>query len=96
MASTMTEKGSPGYDLRETRDYQNFIDGEWVASSSSKTFENRNPANTSDLIGTFQESNAEDVDRAVQAAHRAFLKWRLVPGPRRGELIYRVAEILKR
>ena len=37
--------------------YKNFINGEWVASRSGETFENRNPANTDDLIGVFQQSN---------------------------------------
>ncbi|MGA7616357.1 MAG: aldehyde dehydrogenase family protein [Thermoanaerobaculia bacterium] len=82
--------------LRETRAYSNFIDGKWVPSHTGKTFENRNPANTDDLIGTFQNSDADDVNRAVEAAHRAFLKWRLVPAPRRGEYLYKVAQLLQR
>jgi NAD-dependent aldehyde dehydrogenases len=46
----------------------NFIDGEWVSSVSGKLFENRNPANASDLIGLFQQSVAADAVRAVDAA----------------------------
>jgi acyl-CoA reductase-like NAD-dependent aldehyde dehydrogenase len=61
----------------------NFIDGEWVSSVSGKLFENRNPANTSDLIGLFQQSVAADAVRAVDAAHRAYQHWRLVPAPKR-------------
>jgi len=82
--------------LRETRDYKNFVDGQWVASSSGNTFENRNPANGNDLIGTFQESNANDVTAAVDAADEAFKSWRLVPAPKRAEYLYRVGDILKR
>src|SRR5689334_6423453 len=74
--------------------YHNLIDGEWVESSSGETFENLNPADTRDLIGIFQKSNKTDVDTAVEAATRAFSKWRLVPAPRRAEIIYRAAEIL--
>jgi aldehyde dehydrogenase (NAD+) len=82
--------------LRPARDYKNFIDGQWIASASGKTFENRNPANTDDLIGTFQESNADDLNRAVDAADRAFQSWRLVPAPRRADYLYAVGNILKR
>ncbi len=61
--------GSIRYELAVWRQRQpqpptsNYIDGEWVASRSGKTFENRNPANTDDLIGVFQHSTAEDVQR---------------------------------
>src|SRR3954454_24032712 len=74
--------------------YRNFIDGEWVESASGETFENRNPADTRDVVGIFQKSNREDVYAAVDAARRAFLKWRLVPAPRRAEIIYLAAEML--
>jgi aldehyde dehydrogenase (NAD+) len=74
----------------------NFIDGEWVKSRTGKTFENRNPADNDDLIGTFQESNEADVSAAIDAAHRAFEKWRLTPAPRRADYLYRVGEILRR
>ncbi|HEY8671961.1 MAG TPA: aldehyde dehydrogenase family protein [Terriglobales bacterium] len=74
--------------------YKNFIDGEWVESSTGETFENRNPADTRDVVGIFQASGKDDVDAAVDAAKRAFAKWRLVPAPRRAEIIYRAAEIL--
>jgi alpha-ketoglutaric semialdehyde dehydrogenase len=78
----------------KTRVFQNFIDGEWVASSSGETFENLNPADTRDVVGIFQKSKAADVEAAVDAAKRAFAKWRLVPAPRRAEIVYRAAEIL--
>ena len=78
----------------QARVFKNYIDGEWVESSTGETFENRNPANTRDLVGIFQKSAREDVDTAVQAAKRAFQKWRLVPAPRRAEIVFRAAEIL--
>jgi aldehyde dehydrogenase (NAD+) len=77
-----------------TKTYRNFIDGKWVDAKSGKTFENRNPANWDELIGTFPKSDHEDVDLAVAAAKRAFEKWRLVPAPRRGDILRKVGDIL--
>jgi len=77
-----------------TRTYKNFIDGEWVEASTGDTFEDRNPADTRDVVGIFQKSGRADVDAAVDAAKRAFTKWRLVPAPRRAEIVYRAAEML--
>jgi acyl-CoA reductase-like NAD-dependent aldehyde dehydrogenase len=74
----------------------NYIDGEWRAAKSGKTLENRNPANTDDLIGLFPASGAADVEAAVAAAKKAFAVWRLVPAPKRGEILYRVGELLKK
>ena len=74
--------------------YKNFIDGEWVESSSSETFENLNPADTRDVVGIFQRSTKEDVDAAVEAAAQAFEKWRLFPAPRRAEILYDASRIL--
>src|SRR3989442_14872595 len=74
--------------------YKNFIDGKWVDSSTGETFENLNPADTRDLVGIFQKSGKADVDAAIDAAKRAFAKWRLVPAPRRAEIVYRAAEML--
>jgi acyl-CoA reductase-like NAD-dependent aldehyde dehydrogenase len=77
-----------------TKVYKNFIDGEWVEASTGQTFENRNPADTRDVVGIFQRSGKADVDAAVGAAKQAFAKWRLIPAPRRAEIIYRAAEML--
>jgi acyl-CoA reductase-like NAD-dependent aldehyde dehydrogenase len=74
--------------------YKNYIDGRWVQARSGKTFENRNPANRDDLIGIFPASVSEDVDDAVTAAKKAFLKWRLVPAPKRGEMLFKAGELL--
>ena len=75
---------------------QNYIDGHWAGALSGKTFENRNPADRNDLIGLFPASGADDVGRAVAAAKQAFPRWRLVPAPKRGEILYRVGELLKK
>src|SRR5690349_16473823 len=78
----------------QTRVFKNYIDGEWVEASTGETFENRNPADTRDVVGIFQRSAKADVDQAIDAARQAFLKWRLVPAPRRAEIVYAAAEML--
>src|SRR4051812_18594408 len=74
--------------------YKNYVDGQWVSSSSGQTFENRNPANTDDLIGVFQQSNTQDVDAAIAAAAKAYEQWRLVPAPLRAEMLFKAAQII--
>ena len=77
--------------------FKNFINGEWVESSSGVAFEDRNPADTRELVGMFPRSTAEDVDAAVHAAADAFESWRPVPAPKRAEILYRAAEtVVKR
>ena len=78
----------------KTTTYFNFIDGSWVQSVSGNVFENRNPANQDDLIGVFQRSTRADVERAIDAAARAYEGWRLVPAPRRAELLFRAAQLI--
>jgi acyl-CoA reductase-like NAD-dependent aldehyde dehydrogenase len=75
--------------------YKNLIGGEWVESRSGQTFENKNPANSKDVIGIFPRSTKDDVNEAVEAAKKAFERWRLTPAPRRGEIIYRCSQILQ-
>src|SRR5436309_6422487 len=82
--------------MAEVKTYRNFINGEWVTSSSGKVFENRNPADSSEIVGYFQDSVAGDVEQAVAAAREAFRKWRLTPAPKRAEYLYKVGEILVR
>jgi len=72
---------------------QNFIGGEWVDAASGETFESTSPAD-GEAIGTFPKSGADDVDRAVSAAKAAYEEWRLVPAPKRGELLFRFAQLL--
>jgi alpha-ketoglutaric semialdehyde dehydrogenase len=76
------------------RVFKNFINGEWVGAKSGKTLENRNPANTDEIIGEFPLSGPEDVDAAVSAARNAYKSWRLTPAPKRAEILFRVAELL--
>src|SRR5580700_7371894 len=74
--------------------YKNYINGEWVDGSGAAAIEDRNPANRDELIGMFPSSTGADVNRAVDAAKEAYKKWRLVPAPKRAEILYRAAEIL--
>src|SRR5712691_7313453 len=78
----------------ETKTFRNFIDGEWVDAASGDTFDSTSPA-TGELIGTFPKSGPEDVDRAVEAAKRAYEEWRLVPAPARGEILYRFGGLVR-
>src|SRR5882762_6376255 len=81
-------------DSNPTKVYKNFIDGEWVESSTGETFEDRNPADTREVVAIFQKSGKADVDAAVDAAKQAFERWRLVPAPRRAEIVFRAAAML--
>lgn len=74
--------------------FKNFINGEWVESSSGQTYENRNPANHEEVVGIFQKSTADDVKKAIDAAAEAYKSWRLVPAPKRGEILFRIASRL--
>ncbi|MEW6126358.1 MAG: aldehyde dehydrogenase family protein [Acidobacteriota bacterium] len=74
----------------------NFINGKWVAPASGEYLENRNPADTRELVGRFPASNAEDVNQAVAAAKAAFQIWRKTPAPRRAEILFKAGEILIR
>src|ERR687895_1060382 len=76
------------------REFKNFIGGEWVGAASGETFESLVPA-TGESLGTFPRSGVEDVDRAVAAAKEAFEEWRLVPAPKRGEILLRFARLLE-
>ncbi|HYZ79494.1 MAG TPA: aldehyde dehydrogenase family protein [Gaiellaceae bacterium] len=78
----------------ETKTFKNFIGGEWVEAASGETFESKSPA-TGEIIGVFPKSGPEDADRAVAAAKEAYEEWRLVPAPKRGEILFRFARLLE-
>ena len=73
---------------------KNYINGKWIASKSRETFQSINPANIDEVVGIVSKSGREDVDEAVNAARQAYEGWRLTPAPRRGEILFRVAERL--
>jgi len=76
------------------RTFQNFIGGEWVDAAAGETFDSLSPA-TGERIGTFPKSGPDDVDRAVAAAKDAYASWRLVPAPKRGEIVFRFAALVQ-
>ena len=80
--------------MSEPKTYPNYIDGEWV--TSDRTFEDLNPADTSDCVGIFCKANQADVNVAAQAAEDAFPAWAALTGPARGAYLYKVADILER
>jgi acyl-CoA reductase-like NAD-dependent aldehyde dehydrogenase len=79
--------------LLRAKTFKNYIGGEWVEAASGETFESTSPAN-GDRVGVFPKSGPDDVERAVEAARAAFEEWRLVPAPKRGEILFRFAQLL--
>jgi alpha-ketoglutaric semialdehyde dehydrogenase len=77
-----------------TSNFANYINGEWV--NSAATFENRNPANTDELVGTFTKGTAQEVEDAAAAAAAALPAWSAMSGPARGNILYKAADILDR
>src|SRR6185436_104946 len=75
---------------------QNWIGGKWVPAASGQTFEDRNPADRDKTVGLFPKSDQRDVDAGVAAAKKAYPGWKNTPAPRRAEVLYAAAEILKR
>jgi acyl-CoA reductase-like NAD-dependent aldehyde dehydrogenase len=73
---------------------KNFIGGRWLESSTGQTFESVNPADTSDVVGVVAKAGNRDIDMAVEAARQAYKTWRLVPAPKRGEILFGAAEML--
>jgi aldehyde dehydrogenase (NAD+) len=76
-------------------DYRNYIDGEWVESESDETIEVRNPADTTEVVGTYQRSTEADTERAIEAADDAAEGWAKTPGPERGRILRETAGILE-
>ncbi|MEK7702881.1 MAG: aldehyde dehydrogenase family protein, partial [Nitrospirota bacterium] len=73
---------------------QNYINGQWVDAIGKKTFSSENPADGRDVIGVVPDSDQRDVNVAVRAAKAAFPKWSSLSAPKRGEILYRAAELL--
>src|SRR5437763_12994102 len=78
----------------ETPTFQLFIAGEWCDSTSGSTFESRNPADTRDVVGRFQQGTKVDVAMAIKAADAAGPMWRRTPAPKRGEIMYAFAALM--
>ena len=86
---------TPSTPSSTARVFQNYIGGQWQHAQDGQTFPNYNPA-TGEILGYFPLSGAAEANAAVVAARTAFETWRLVPAPKRGEMLYRVGELLTR
>ena len=75
--------------------FRNYIAGQWVECKSKQTVPNINPADTDETVGLFQSSAAEDAQAACDAAAKAQPAWAALPAPRRGEFLFKAAEILE-
>ena len=103
MIQTKPAPAVPGFDYApspettpvKVRDrYGLFIGGDWVAPKSGECFATINPA-TEEKLADVAFANAEDVDRAVEAARRAYDKyWRKMPGSERAKYVYRIGRAL--
>jgi alpha-ketoglutaric semialdehyde dehydrogenase len=76
------------------KSFKNFVAGKWVDASSGATFENRNPADWKDVIGTFPRSGSDDVEKAVESAKRGFAAWSRTPAPLRGDVLRKIGDIM--
>ncbi|HEX3928726.1 MAG TPA: aldehyde dehydrogenase family protein [Gemmatimonadales bacterium] len=74
--------------------FKNFVGGNWVAPTTGRYFQNRNPADTSDLIGRFPDSGAQDIAAAVRSAREGFERWSRTPAPLRGDVLRRVGDLM--
>ena len=73
----------------------NFISGQWREAASGQKTANHSPA-TGELLGEVTASGVEDVEAAVAGARAALPAWRSLPAPKRGEILWRAADILRR
>ncbi len=80
--------------MTKVKTFKNYINGKWKTSSGRETFDNVNPADTRQVVGRFQKSTRKDLNEAVAAADGALPAWRKTPAPQRGEILFRVAELL--
>ncbi|WP_314611935.1 aldehyde dehydrogenase family protein [Streptomyces stackebrandtii] len=74
--------------------YGLFIDGEFVEAADGKVFKTVSPS-TEEVLSEVAQAGAEDVDRAVKAARKAFEKWSALPGSERAKYLFRIARIIQ-
>jgi acyl-CoA reductase-like NAD-dependent aldehyde dehydrogenase len=94
MTPDLIAKRTPPREDRKMEKVRNYIRGKWGDSVSGETFPSINPANKEEVIAVISKSGREDVTEAVKAAREAYEGWRLTPAPRRGEILFRAAELL--
>lgn len=76
------------------RSYGLFIDNQWVDGESGETIDSVNPAN-GEFLTRIPNATAADVDRAVQAAHRAFDTWGKTTPAERAQALLKIADLLE-
>jgi 1-pyrroline-5-carboxylate dehydrogenase len=76
------------------REYPLVIGGERLTTESK--LDSINPANRTQVVGRFNKATKELANRAVEAADEAFRTWRNTPAEKRAELLFRVAEIMRK
>jgi acyl-CoA reductase-like NAD-dependent aldehyde dehydrogenase len=81
--------------MSSVKNFKLYVDGEWVESSSGETFLSDNPAKPKQILGIFQKGNEEDINKAVDAAEKAFEVWSQTPAPKRGLILLRAAQLLR-
>ena len=79
----------------EVKTYLNYINGEWIEADTGKTSESFNPSNKDEVLGSFQLSSANDLDKAVTAAKAGQKVWRKLAGSERGNFLFKVANVLE-
>ena len=72
-----------------------YVNGQWYHPKSERLVRNTNPADPSDVLAEFPSATAADVQRAIEAAQAAFPEWKRTPGPERGRVIWRAADIAR-
>ena len=77
------------------KEYGLYLNGAWIKSDSGKTFPTTNPA-TGETLATLQVGTQKDVLKAIEAAEKAFLRWKKFPPPKRGEILLKAAAILRK
>lgn len=80
--------------MGEAATYRNYINGEWIAPSSKDYYQDLNPADETEVIGSFPLSTTDDIDRAVGSAHRAFGHWSRLLHAQREKHIRKFMELL--
>lgn len=88
-------KGLDIMAVAKTDEFNNYINGEWSKSTSGRTFDNVNPADTGDIVGRFQASTADDAQAAVAAAAAAFDAWKKTPISKRAKILNGAADYLE-
>lgn len=72
----------------------NYVNGKWIDSESGEVFEVENPANTDEIVNRFQQSTADDVESAIEAAVAAQEEWASTPSPKRGAILQQTASLI--